>query len=140
MTQILGVLIPLFMWCIANWCITTLLDGKGTMKDIFILTVYSLVPFVLLQMFMIVLSNVLTLEESQLYGILNILSLAWSALLMFIGLIVIHEYTIKKAVLTIIIAIIGMAAMAFLFILFFSLIQQFINFSYIFYKELTLGI
>lgn len=140
LTQILGVLIPLFMWCIANWCITTLLDGKGTMKDIFILTVYSLVPFVLLQMLMIVLSNVLTLEEAQLYGILNILSLVWSALLMFIGLIVVHEYTIKKAVLTIIIAIIGMAAMAFLFILFFSLIQQFINFSYIFYKELTLGI
>ena len=38
------------------------------------------------------------------------------------------------------IAIVGMAAILFLFLLFFALIQQLMNFLYIFYKEMTLRV
>ena len=50
----------------------------------------------------------------------------------------IHQHTATKTVVTILIAVVAMAAMLFLFLLFFALIQQLINFVYMFYKEMTL--
>lgn len=52
----------------------------------------------------------------------------------------IHQYTVGKTLLTVLIAIVGMAAILFLFLLFFALIQQLMNFLYIFYKEMTLRV
>ena len=34
MSQIVSVLIPLFLFVTANWCLTTLFDGEGNYKDI----------------------------------------------------------------------------------------------------------
>ncbi|MBR3990785.1 MAG: YIP1 family protein, partial [Clostridia bacterium] len=46
---ILAVILPLALWAIANWCLTTLFDGEGSMKDIYIACCYALTP---LPMFM----------------------------------------------------------------------------------------
>jgi hypothetical protein len=40
--------------------------------------------------------------------------------------------------MTILIAVVGMMVIAFLALLFFALIQQFINFCYLVYREITL--
>ena len=39
--QIASVVVPLLLWVMANWCLTTLFDGEGSFKDIFIATSYS---------------------------------------------------------------------------------------------------
>lgn len=35
------------LWSVANWCFTTLMDGKGRMKDIFIASSYALIPMIM---------------------------------------------------------------------------------------------
>ena len=40
--EILSVLVPLGLWCLSNWCITTLVDGEGSFRDIFVTTAYAL--------------------------------------------------------------------------------------------------
>ena len=45
---ILGVAAPFALWTISNWCLTTLFDGEGSYKDIFIATCYSLMPLVII--------------------------------------------------------------------------------------------
>ena len=53
------VLLPLAIWCVGNWGLTTLFDGKGTMKKIYMGTAYALTPYPLIQIPLIFLSNVI---------------------------------------------------------------------------------
>ena len=39
---VLGFLAPIVIGCLANWGLTTLFDGKGTMKDVYMAIGYSL--------------------------------------------------------------------------------------------------
>ena len=39
--QVIAVIVPVLLWVVGNWCLTTLFDGEGSMKDIFIATCYS---------------------------------------------------------------------------------------------------
>ncbi len=135
-SESIGILAPFFMWCAANWSITTLLDGEGSFKDIYIASAYALVPIIIVGFPMILISNYIVLEERSIYTALEMISVAWAAFLMFAGLLTIHQYTVRKTILTILIAIIGMVAMLFLFLLFFALLQQLLNFLYIAYIEL----
>lgn len=137
-SELLGVIVPVLLWCVANWSITTLMDGEDSFKDIYIATAYSLVPLILINVPMIILSRIIVQEEQRIYQALGILAVVWTGFLIFSGLMTIHQHTATKTVVTILIAVVAMAAMLFLFLLFFALIQQLINFVYMFYKEMTL--
>lgn len=136
--QIETVLIPFFLWCISNWSITTLVDGEGTFKDIVVTTSYSLIPIILFNFPLILVSRFINLEESQMYNLLLSISLVWSGFLLLTGIMTIHQFSMKKTILTIAIAIVGMVIIAFLILLFFGLISQVYNWGYLIYREITL--
>jgi hypothetical protein len=137
LTEIIGIVLPLLFWCIANWSITTLMEGEGTFRDIYITTAYALVPIIIISIPLLIISNVIVFEEAQLYTFLDSLSIFWSGLLLFFGILTIHQYTIKKTALTFIIAVIGMVFMFFIGLLFFTLIQQMLNFVLLVIKEIS---
>lgn len=140
LSDFLGIAVLFALWVISNWSITTLLDGEGKMKEIYIVSAYAFVPMLLLQIVMILASNILVLEEASFYNLIEAIAYVWSGFLLFSGIMTVHQYTVKKTVLTVIIAIVGMIAIAFLILLFFALIQQLINFIFVFYKEFSLRI
>ena len=74
-------LLPFFIWILSNWCLTTLFDGKGTMKDIFMGSSYALTPYVLIQLPMIVFSNFVTYEEGAFYAYFLSFSMIWCGFL-----------------------------------------------------------
>lgn len=131
-----SVLVPFLLWCSANWCLTTLMDGKGTFKDIFIATAYALTPLILIYLPTIVLTNVVTFEESVfctfLFGLANL----WFAVLLIIGTMSTHHYSMGKTITTCILTIVGMGVMIFIAMLFFSLIEQIMMFGNTLYKEI----
>lgn len=136
--EILSVVLPFFLWCVANWCLTTLMDGEGSFKDIVITSAYALVPLVLINIPLIIFSNVITLEEAAFYTFFDILSLAWTLLLLFLGTSVVHQYSLLKTFLTSICIVIGMGLIIFIALLFSSLLQQMYSFVYTIYKEIAL--
>ena len=119
-----SVLFPLALWCIGNWGLTTLFDGKGTLKQIYMATCYGLTPYPLIQFPLILFSNVVTYDEAEFYGVLSALSLIWAALLILAAMIQIHEYTVKKTLLFTVATGFAMLVMIFILLLFFSMISQ----------------
>ena len=48
-----GILFPLALWCVGNWGLTTLFDGKGTLRQVYMATCYGMAPYPLIQLPMI---------------------------------------------------------------------------------------
>lgn len=136
--EILYILTPVLLFSIGNWSITTLMDGKGTFKEIFMMTSYSLFPMIIIGYFLIIFSNVITIEEMEFYYILKGIGVILTGYMIFFGLIMIHEYTLLKAILTVIMTIVAMGVIIFISLLFFDLIQQVLGFVLSVYREIVL--
>jgi hypothetical protein len=135
--QCLSVLLPLFIFVVGNWGLTTLFEGKGTLKDVYIATAYALTPFVLLQLPMIILSNAITVDEGAFYGVLNTLSLLWCGGLIVCGMMMIHDFSLGKTLLFIVLTIAAMLVIVFLLLLFFTLVGDGVGYFTSLYKEVT---
>lgn len=121
---IASILFPLALFCVGNWGLTTLFDGKGRLSQIYMGTAYAMTPYPLIQFPMILLSNVVTKEEGTFYHFAVVLSLAWAVLLIICAMMEIHEYSLSKTLLFMVASVFAMMVMVFILLLFFSMISQ----------------
>ena len=119
-----SILFPLALWCVGNWGLTTLFDGKGRLSQIYMATCYGLTPYPLIQFPLIIFSNVVTVDEEEFYLVLSGLSLVWAALLILAAMSQIHEYKMSKTLLFTIATGFAMLVMIFILLLFFSMISS----------------
>ena len=132
------ILLPIAFWIIANWCFTTLMDGKGTLKDIFVYTCYCLRPYIIFSIPLFLLSHFLTAEEAVFYTVLNTVAIGWTLGLLFFGMITIHDYSLSKGILAAILSIIGICLIIFILLLLISVTQNILEFFFNLYKEISL--
>lgn len=135
--EVLAILLPLFIWCLANWSLTTLFEGKGRMRDIYMGTAYAITPYVLIQLPLILISNIVTVEEGAFYSVLSSISFIWCGLLLVAAMMMIHDYSLGKTILFMIMSVFGMLVIIFVSMLFFSLISDGIAYFVSLYKELA---
>lgn len=135
--QIASTLVPLLIWCLANWGLTTLFDGKGTLSQVYMGTAYALTPYPLIQIPLIFLSNCITAEEGSFYMVLSSISLIWTVMLIFLGMMMIHSYSLGKNILFTIASLFGMAVIIFILLLLFSLISDALAYFISLYKEIV---
>lgn len=136
--ELATVLVPLFIWVLANWCLTTLMDGKGRFRDIYMATAYSFTPYVLIGIPMIFVSNVVTMEEGVFYTYFNTFALIWCVFLILCAMMMIHDYGLLKGLGSSIMSVAGMAIIIFVILLFFSLISDAVAYVISVYKEIAL--
>lgn len=136
-TEILGILLPFLIWVIANWALTTLFDGKGNLKNVYMASCYAITPYPLIQIPLIFLSNFITADEGTFYWFFFYLSLVWCGILIVCAMMQIHDYTMGKTLLSTLFSIFGMAIIIFILLLFFSLIGDGISYFYSLYKEIA---
>ena len=125
--QLIGVLIPLMLFVISNWCLTTLFEGEGSFKDIFIACSYSLLPLPLLIIPATIASNVVTNSEIGIISMISTVAFIWLGLLLVFGTQVTHDYTMSKNVITVLGTIVGMVFIIFLVLLFSTLVGKMIS-------------
>jgi len=130
------ILLPVFLWTLSNWSFTTLMDGKGRMFEIYMAIAYAFAPSVIINIVMIVLSQVLTFDEGAVYWFLSGLSYAWTGLLILAGMMMVHDYSLAKTFLSSFLTIIGMGIIVFIFVVFFSLVSDAIAYFVSLYKEI----
>lgn len=134
--EIATVAVPFFLWCMANWAVTTLMEGEGKFKEIVLATGYSLIPVILIYAPMIVISRFMVQEETAFYYLFNSIAFFWFVLLLFIGMMTVHQYTVIRTIITMVLTLIVMGIIVFLGALVFSMLQQLYEFGYNIYREL----
>ena len=135
--SIASILLPIILWVVANWCLTTLFDGEGSMKDIYIATCYALFPLPAFLILTTLLSNIVSLNEASLLTLGMGVAYFWVGYLLFFGTMVIHDYTLFKNVTITIFTIVGMAFIMFIGVLFSSLVGKIVSFISAIITELS---
>lgn len=118
------IVFPVFIVVIANWATTALMDGKGSMTQIYRVICYSFFPLVWLGLMATIISNVITLDEVVFFSFFQGLGGFLMGYLIFFGLLGIHEYGMFKTILMLIFTVVAIAFMLFIMLLFLSLLQQ----------------
>lgn len=134
---LLNLLVPFFLWCAANWCLTSLMDGEGKFGDIYIASCYALIPIVLLFIPATILSNFLLLEEAMFVTYMINIAYFWTGCLLVLGTVVTHNYTFGKNILVCILSVIGIGIMLFIILLFFSVSGRLLSFVQNLFYELS---
>ena len=126
-SQAISILVPLFLFVLANWCLTTLFEGEGSFKDIFIASSYSLLPLILFIAPATLASNWVSLSEVQLIDLLVGIAFVWTIMLLFFGTMITHDYPLFKNLIIILSTIVAMAFIVFLVLLFGMLLSKLIS-------------
>ena len=126
-----------FLWCGANWAITTLFDGKGAFRPIVYASSVALIPYTAYLWLGTMLSNVLAPGEEAFMVILRWAGILFSLFILQCALITIHEYSLGRAVWSSLFSLLFIAIVLFLAIIIFSLFQQAFGFFQDVYNEIT---
>lgn len=89
---------PLISGVIACYLITSIMDGESHFSQILTAMSYALIPYIVFSIPLAALSIILSRDELGLYKSINMIIWLWVALLIFIQLKVLNDYTFKKAV------------------------------------------
>jgi hypothetical protein len=137
-SEVVRVLVLFVLFVVANWSVTTLMDGKGTARDIIMLFGYSCLPVFLVRLPVIVFSKAATYGEGAYIRFLFVFSMIWFLALLFFGMITIHEYSLGKGIFAALITLLAMGIIVFIAVILWNLMMQMVNFLAALYKELSL--
>jgi len=120
----------------AQWSMAILTNGSGRFKDIVVTACYSLAPYTICLFAGTWLSNFMILDEMYAEYII-LLGLAWSAMLLIIGTMTIHELSFARALAFLLLTLAAMAVIVFVGVLFYTLLMQLCTFVYTLYVEIV---
>lgn len=134
--EMLGVLAFYILICAGNWAVTCLMAGEGRMKDILIAVGYGTIPITVGLFLSTAISGFLADEEQAFYGIILGVCIAWGVIMIIIGIMQVHNFTLGKTLGTLIITVIAMLIIVFLLLLLSNLIAKVFNFFKSVYTEI----
>ena len=105
LTEGIKIIIPIVLFIIANYLISALMEGEGKFKHVYISTISSLTPIVVIYPFVIIISNFLTASESFLYYFLIVIMFIWSGILLFYSIKEVHNYSVPQTIVNMILTI-----------------------------------
>ena len=125
------------LWAICNWATSTLGNGEGKMSEIWMVMCYSLLPWIVTGAIAIVLSNIVTTDEQILFTTFQVIGIGWSLLLMFLGTLVVHQYTVKQTIGSVVVTALLLLGAAFLLLMLYGIVQEIRNFVSGIFTELS---
>ena len=125
------------LWTVVNWGLTTLFQGKGTMKHVYMVTCYALIPLIIEAVLNTLLSNVLTPEEALVMSAIEVVCIALAGIMLCVGIMTVHEFGFFKFIIMTAVIILGMLICVFVIMMVFVLIQQLFTFIGTLANEVT---
>ncbi len=134
--ELIAVLLLFFLVCVSNWSITCLMEGEGRLKDISIAIGYSLIPAIIAYIIGTIFSQFVSLDEGAFYYMILAVGVSYTLILMLIGIMTVHNFTLGKTIITVLLTFVALFIIIFVILLFFDLINQVISFFRSIYQEL----
>lgn len=117
LNELFGILVFYLLICVSNWSITCLMNGEGRMKDISIAIGYSTLPISVVLFLGTIISQVVADDEQAFYTILLVVGIAFGLILMLIGIMQVHNYTLGKTLITLFLTFVAMLIIIFVVLL-----------------------
>lgn len=136
LTELISVLLLYLLFCVGNWSITCLMEGEGRLKDIAIAIGYAMVPMIVCFNLATILSQFVAQNEEAFYFMVLGIGIAYGLFMILIGIMQVHNYTLGKTMVTILLTFISMFIIIFVVLLLTDLINQVYSFLYSIYQEL----
>lgn len=134
--EMIGVLVFFLLMCVSNWSVTCLMGGEGRMKDIAIAVGYGTIPISICLFLGTLVSQVVADEEQAFYGILIGVGIAYGLIMVLIGIMQVHNYTLGKTLITIFLTFVAMLIIIFVVLLLSNMISLVYNFFRSIYTEI----
>lgn len=109
---VLGFFALLGLFIVCNYLVTSINDGDGTFKQIFMIPANGLVPAMIALLVVTCVSYVLTYNEAFLLTLVLLIGIVWSVITIFIGLQTVHDYTFGETVKSIVLTVVFMVIAA----------------------------
>lgn len=117
-----------FAFVVCNWSITTIMDGKGTLREITNYSAYALLPYILGTMVIILLSNLLTAEEAMFLQMAQWIVYAWTGISLLTALKEVHMYSLGRTIWTVVLTVLGMVVILIVCAICYTILSQLAEF------------
>lgn len=132
--MVFGVYALLIICC---YLVCTITDGEARFRDLFITAAYALMPMIVFQPIVLLLSNVLSFNEEFFITLINVVSIGWTALLIVLMLMYQNDFTMKKTLKTIVLTLFCVLVVVALVVVLYMLISQLVDFIASIYGEVV---
>ena len=129
--------LPVILFFISNYSVTTLMNGNGRFRDIFMVTCYSLTPLIIFGFITVIVSNFLIIEELPILTAFYWIGVVWFLFLLFAGLCIVHEYTALQNVASLFFTVVAAIIILFLLVLLLILADRIVGFFSVIFIELS---
>ena len=130
--------LPILLLVVCNYYVSSVRDGEGKLKDIFISFIFALSPYLIFSVPLFLISNIVTYNEQTIYYMVVGLVYIWCAINVILVIMELHDYSLWQAIVNILLTLVCFVlAIAFAFILY-VLGYQLISYLISVFKELAI--
>ena len=133
--ELTKVVLPIALFIFSNYLISSLMSGEGTFRTITINTMGSLMPIVIVMPWIILISNILTLNEGFLYYFPLVVMFIWTFILLFVVIKETHNFSVKQTIVNFLLTLIMMFVLIIVIILLYLVFAQLFGFGADLFKE-----
>ncbi|MCL1787867.1 MAG: YIP1 family protein [Defluviitaleaceae bacterium] len=128
---------PFLIFAVSNWSVTSIFDGNGKFGDIMMVLAYALVPKLIIDLFNILLSNIVILPEVFMLNAIGGIGMIIFAFLVFCGLCVVHEYSPARCIGTLLATAAAAVLIIFIGVVYMVLMSRLIGLITTVFAEVT---
>lgn len=130
LTKELAMLIaPLALWIVSNYLVSTITDGEGKFSQVYQGTIYAFAPYLIFHPIVVIASNVLTLNDAFLFSFSNAIITAWCAVLLFLMVKEVHDYTVRETLRNLFITLFTMLITSLVLFIVYVILHQVYDFA-----------
>lgn len=85
-------------WIPASFAVTSISGGESKISQIYFTTMMGLFPYILINLPLMFASNIMSKQQASWYGVFQTIAYVWMAVIFFIALMVLNNYSFGKTI------------------------------------------